>query len=107
MRVKRDISQDEFIDALCIVAAVLGDGLWQNARMPSATVKRPGDASPVGALDCERAAKYCGFGRTRFRQLVSTGIFPPPIIIERRKRWLTKDLDISLARLRKSRGGVK
>ncbi len=99
MRGNRDISQEEFIDALCVVAAVLGDGLWQNARMPSSTVRRPGTATTSAALDCVSAAKHCGFGRTRSRELVADGVFPQPITIEGRKRWLVKDLDLSLSRV--------
>ncbi len=55
--------------------------------------------APVSAaMDCLAAAKYCGFGRTRFRQLVASGAFPQPIIIEGQKRWLAKDLDELLLR---------
>jgi predicted DNA-binding transcriptional regulator AlpA len=58
-------------------------------------------------MDCQTAAKYCGFGRTRFRQLVASGVFPPPVTIEGRKRWLAKDLDVSLVRLRNERRARK
>jgi predicted DNA-binding transcriptional regulator AlpA len=59
-------------------------------------------AAAAAAMDCQTAAKYCGFGRTRFRELVAAGVFPQPITIEGRKRWLASDLDGSLTQLRKT-----
>jgi predicted DNA-binding transcriptional regulator AlpA len=63
---------------------------------------KPSTAAAVAAMDCQTAAKHCGFGRTRFRELVAAGVFPQPVTIEGRKRWLASDLDASLIRLRKT-----
>lgn len=95
---KTEIAREDFIAACCTVAAVLADGWWHSARMPGESVKRPGPES-AAAMDCQAAAKYCGFGRTKFRELVAGGVFPQPVTIEGRKRWLARDLDVSLVRM--------
>jgi hypothetical protein len=96
-----EITQAEFIAACCTVATVLANGWWKNTSLAGQTLKRPGTAI-AAAMDCQTAARYCGFGRTKFRQLVSSGVFPPPVTIEGRKRWLAKDLDAALTRMGKS-----
>lgn len=98
MRSKSDISQTDFVAACCTVAAVLADGWWQTSRGSIGPIKRLESAASA-ALDCQAAAKHCGFGRTRFRELVAAGVFPAPVTIAGRKRWLARDLDLSLMRL--------
>jgi predicted DNA-binding transcriptional regulator AlpA len=98
MRDKSGISHEDFIAACCTVATVLGDGWWNSVSSAGEPVKRSA-AGISAAMDCQTAAKYCGFGRTRFRQLVAGGVFPSPVTIEGRKRWLAKDLDTALVQL--------
>lgn len=100
MATNSEISQADFIAACCTVATVLADGWWKEARVAAEPIKRPA-ATLSAALDCQTAAKYCGFGRTKFRELVASGLFPRPVTIEARKRWLVKDLDLALAKLAK------
>jgi hypothetical protein len=98
---KSEISHEDFIAACCTVAAVVADGWWQSTQATGSRLKRPSAVASSAAMDCQSAAKYCGFGRTRFRELVAGGVFPEPVTVEGRKRWLTTDLDRALARLRK------
>lgn len=97
MRKGSDISEQDFVAACCTVATVLAGNMWNSNRTTEGRLKRPATAL-AAAMDCQTAAKYCGFGRTRFRQLVAGGTFPQPIVIEGQKRWLAKDLDESLRR---------
>jgi hypothetical protein len=97
---KNHISEAEFVSACSTVAAVIASAWWNERANVGTPMKRP-SAAIAAAMDCQTAAKYCGFGRTKFRQLVSSGIFPRPVIIEGRKRWLAKDLDGALARMGK------
>lgn len=103
MSPRKEISQEDFVAALCTVATVVGGGLWNQAQGTTGrSMKRPAQA-PAAAMPCQAAARYCGFGRTRFRELVAAGVFPKPKPVEGRKRWLKKDLDAALARMDKPR----
>lgn len=101
MSPKRDISHEDFVSACCTVATILAGGWWNQVRTTGRVIKRPAQA-PSAAMDLQRAAKYCSFGRTKFRQLVVEGVFPQPVTIEGLKRWLAKDLDAALIRLEKT-----
>ena len=98
MSPKREISHEDFVSACCTVAMILAGGWWNQARTTGRVIKRPSQV-PSAAMDLQRAAKYCGFGRTRFRQLVAAGVFPEPVMIEGQKRRLLKKLDAALVRL--------
>lgn len=106
MRNESDISEQDFVVACCTVVTVLAGNLWNSNRTTGERIKRSATA-PSAAMDCPTAAKYCGFGRTRFRQLVTEGVFPQPILIEGQKRWLAKDLDESLRRRAREQRGRK
>lgn len=100
---KNEISEAEFVAACRTVITVFAGGWWRNNAVLAGSIKRP-TAMASAAFDCQSAAKYCGFGRTRFRQLVTSGVFPQPILIEGQKRWLAKDLDESLRRRAREQG---
>lgn len=102
MREQDDISESDFVAACCTVATVLAGNLWGSRRTAGPPVKRSKVAT-AAAMDCVSAAKHCGFGRTRFRELVAEGIFPEPVTIEGVKRWLAKDLDASLLQIARKR----
>ncbi len=99
---KSEISEAEFVAACRTVITVFANGWWKSNTIAAGPIKHP-SAIPSAAMDCQAAAKYCGFGRTRFRQLVAGGVFPQPVTIEGRKRWLAAELDASLVRLRRER----
>ena len=48
---------------------------------------------PPRGMDLERAAAYVGFGRTKFQDLVETGVMPQPVDIDGSPRWDRMDLD--------------
>lgn len=93
------ITQSEFVTACCTVTAVLADGVWHKFGPARVGDRDLSLSSGVAAMDVQAAAKYCGFGRTRFRELVDSGVFPRPVTIEGRKRWLAKDLDAALSKM--------
>jgi predicted DNA-binding transcriptional regulator AlpA len=96
---EREISRSDFITACCTVAAVLANGAWQKLGFAHGPVKEGVPAGATAAMDLQTAAKFCGFGRTRFRELVDSGVFPQPVMIEGRKRWLAKDLQAALGQM--------
>jgi predicted DNA-binding transcriptional regulator AlpA len=97
------VSHSEFVGACSTVAAVMADAWWRSARQ-SLDPKRSNAQGLAAAMNCAAAAKHCGFGRTKFRELVASGAFPQPVTIDGCKRWLAKDLDAALVRLGKGRG---
>jgi predicted DNA-binding transcriptional regulator AlpA len=99
---KNEISEAEFVAACRTVITVFAGGWWKTNGMAAGPIKHPTNTQ-TAAMDCQTAAKYCGFGRTRFRQLVAGGVFPQPVTIEGRKRWLAAELEVSLVRLRRER----
>ncbi|MGY8661008.1 hypothetical protein Q3C01_01400 [Bradyrhizobium sp. UFLA05-109] len=51
-------------------------------------------AEPHGLIDRRRAAAYVGVAAGRFEQLVRDNVVPPPVMVDRSRRWPIAALDL-------------
>lgn len=58
---------------------------------------------PPRGMDCERAASYVGFGKTKFLELVESGVMPGPLDIGGSPRWDRVELDAAFEDLKERR----
>ncbi|MCP3467240.1 hypothetical protein [Bradyrhizobium sp. CCGUVB23] len=52
-------------------------------------------AEPHGLIDRRRAAAYVGVTAGRFEQLVRDNVVPPPVMVDRSRRWPVAALDLA------------
>jgi hypothetical protein len=93
---RQEISEEQYISAAELMAAVRAHVFWQDA-LQSKRIKVA--RTNVGWLDRQSALAYLDMGDTKFRALIKKHVFPEGVKIDGKLMWRKDELDECMVKL--------